>query len=147
MNTIHICTYCTRPMVYTWEPHYQKHKERKCQACLDHDVRADGQIVIKLQDDLVQARIVFREKLFEDICKGHMWFPHAVIELGYEQSLLNYESDRVYLRYEPPVIHRLMGRGKLEDALPMVRVKILLMILRESTMNAHYSSHKGHKRA
>lgn len=146
MSTIQTCDYCKNFKIYIWEPYHKKYNKKKCQDCLEKDAMTDGLIVIRRQNDLAQARLVFKESLFADACKGYMWFPDAVLALNYEQPMINYESDRVHIYYEPPIIRRLMGRGRLEDVLPVVRAKMMLAIMRQSVIDHLHSRHNGHRR-
>lgn len=116
-----ICDYCGIITEYEWTDYLIQYGKNRCEGCMVRHLKADGRIVIERHDDKVKLSVEFDDVLFQAACKRYTTFPYMLRNIGYEPVILRYGRDWAWITYEPAVIRKLMGRGKVEDALPALR--------------------------
>lgn len=110
----YICYHCGNRAIHLWGDYLTAYGKKVCINCIRDAIEADGKLVLDRQGDTVKVSVVFDEPLFVSVY-DNTCIMDFLSKLNYGTAIIDYDKRSVTLRYEPPVIRKLMDRGELED--------------------------------
>lgn len=85
-----------------------------------------GELSFCRNGDFLHIMVRFDNDALTTICSNHGLLEAALVSLGYD--LRSPGGNTATMRFEPPIIHRLKGRGALEETMEIIRDKLWQII-------------------